>query len=58
MSNTGKYDAECWANGKSPDEIKTEIARINSMWEMGPNYQFPGNASYQFSRMQALKELV
>lgn len=52
------YNAKNWAHGQSSEEIQTEINRIDKMWLMGPTFEFPGNANYQYVRMNALKGIL
>ena len=55
---TAIYNATCWAEGKTNEEIKAEINRIHKMWGAGPDFQFPGNAHYQYTRMETLRRIV
>lgn len=56
-SVAARYSANLWASRSSSD-IEQEINRISKYWEMGPNFQFPGNAHYQFARMETLKKIL
>jgi hypothetical protein len=56
--STAIYAATCWAKGKTAKAIQREIAYINSMWKKGRDFQFPGNAHYQYSRMKALEYIL
>jgi hypothetical protein len=58
IDSTAKYFAEDWAEGKTNDEIKAEIAYINSLWEIKHPNPFPKNAHYSYSRMETLKNIL
>jgi len=52
------YDADCWSIGKSKEEIRKEIEHIKAMWLMGPEFQFPHSAAYQYSKEMRLREIL
>lgn len=58
ISISAAYSATNWANGKTLDEIQIEINRINKIWEMGRDFQFAGNAYYQYFRMITLEQIM
>ena len=51
------YHAECWATGKSKEEIQEEITRCEMMWHSKLPNPFPGNAHLTHLRIGALKEI-
>lgn len=56
--STSTYHANEWATEKSADEIKAEIARLESMWNSKIQHPFPRNADYAYKRILALKNIL
>lgn len=58
INSTAKYEAECWAEGKTKEEIVAEIAYLKSLWEIKHPNPFPKNAHFTYSRMETLQNIL
>lgn len=56
--STAKYEAECWATGKSNEELQEEINYLDSLWSMKHPNPFPKNAQHSYSRLYTLQEIL
>lgn len=53
-----KYEAECWAEGKTKEQIQEEIKYLDSLWKIKHPNPFPKNAQHSYSRLVTLQEIL